>query len=198
MLGHNLSRLLQVQPATCAPSFWRPDPSAVSFDPPRENVDDEARKIPTRLSLLNRTKEARFNLSFACLKPRMAYGLLQRQPAERQIDDARHRILRDIMKHWPMGRFPSSWLGDVESPGSQWKNANYVQFGLIAVRVNVSTPYECSHIPYEENPIVRAAISVQDQARLLVFISERLFALSLSPKTINRNEYNSFPLTKRY
>ena len=73
-----------------------------------------------------------------------------------------------------------------------------IRIALIAVRVNVLTPYECSHIPYEENPIVRAAISVQDQARLLVFISERLFALSLSPKTINRDEYNSFPLTKRY
>ena len=101
MLGHNLSRILQVQPTTCAPSFWRPgDPSAVSFDLPREIVDDEGREIPTTLSLLNRTKEARFNLSFACLKPRMACGqLLQRQPAERQINDARHRILRDIMKH---------------------------------------------------------------------------------------------------
>ena len=72
-----------------------------------------------------------------------------------------------------------------------------IRIVLITVRVNVSTPYEYSHILYEENPIVRAAISVQDEARLLMFISERLFALSLSLKAINRNEYSSFPLTKR-
>ena len=107
MLGHNLSRILQVQPATCAPSFWRPDPSAVSFDLQREIVDDEACEIPMTLSLLNRTKEARFDWSFACLKPCMACGqLLQQQPAERQIEDARHGILRDIVKHWPMDRSP--------------------------------------------------------------------------------------------